>query len=152
INYMPRRYRRRRGKADSNNELLVLTSLIFLIVLSGGASTLISDAAVHTIVAVLLVIVTIAFSFAIVTIYVHKQRQLKKLKALELTRDIDPMSGAEFEGYVAALLHMRGYKARQVGKSGDLGADIIATYKGVRMVVQVKRSSHPISRRAVSDA
>ena len=66
--------------------------------------------------------------------------------------EIDAMSGQEFEKVVAELLRARGYQTKLTDWSGDHGVDIVATKGQAVWAVQVKKSSQPVSRRAVSDA
>lgn len=75
----------------------------------------------------------------------------RRLRAIRLS-DVDGMSGAEFEDYVGRLLERQGYRIERIGGSGDLGVDLVATYRETRWAIQVKRSARPVSRRAVSDA
>jgi len=74
-----------------------------------------------------------------------------RLRRLRL-EDVDAMDGLDFEAYVAWLLEQQGFAAEVTQGSGDLGVDVIAVYRERAVAVQVKRSSRPISRRAVSDA
>ncbi|MFN3650188.1 MAG: restriction endonuclease [Armatimonadota bacterium] len=77
--------------------------------------------------------------------------RIRRLRAIRLAQ-VDTMSGDEFEDYVALLLQHRGYVVERTGGSGDLGVDLVASRRGERCAVQVKRRSQPVSRRAVSDA
>ncbi|HEX4796236.1 MAG TPA: restriction endonuclease [Humisphaera sp.] len=65
--------------------------------------------------------------------------------------EIDAMSGAQFETFVAALLQQRGYVTKMVGGANDKGVDLIAEKDGVRYAVQCKRYASKLSRSAVSD-
>ena len=67
-------------------------------------------------------------------------------------KQVDVMTGAQFEACVAALLARQGYSVEHVGHSGDLGVDIVARRKGRRYAVQCKRYASAVSRRAISDA
>jgi restriction system protein len=78
-------------------------------------------------------------------------KEKSKLKALQLA-DVDSMTGANFENYVALLLRHRGLKAQVTRASNDFGVDIVAEKNKLKYAVQVKRYSKSVSRRAVSDA
>ena len=82
----------------------------------------------------------------------RRLRILKQKRAYSLIEHVDHMSGVEFEGYIEAVLHARGYHIKTTPKSGDLGVDLIARKDGTSYAIQVKRYSHPVDRRAVSDA
>ncbi|MGQ0678423.1 MAG: restriction endonuclease [Actinomycetota bacterium] len=75
----------------------------------------------------------------------------RRLRALRLAQ-VDEMSGRDFEAYLAAVLAGRGYEVTATAATGDLGVDLIARSSGNALAIQVKRSSRPVSRRAVSDA
>lgn len=75
---------------------------------------------------------------------VHRNSKLKN-------RDIDNMSGAEFELFLVDLLKSQGYKVTHTGKPGDFGADIIFETRSVKYVVQAKRSSSNVGSTAVSE-
>ncbi len=66
--------------------------------------------------------------------------------------NVDNMHGLTFELYICKLLENQGYNAENLRASNDFGTDIIATNKKARVSIQVKRSKHPIDRRAISDA
>ena len=75
----------------------------------------------------------------------------KRMRAIQI-ENIDLMSGVEFERYLQALLTSQGYAVTLTKASGDLGVDLIACRRRERIAIQVKRHTHRISRRAVSDA
>lgn len=78
-------------------------------------------------------------------------KEKSRLKALQLA-DVDSMTGANFENYVAILLRHRGFKAQVTRASNDFGVDIVAEKNKLKYAIQVKRYSKSVSRRAVSDA
>jgi restriction system protein len=87
----------------------------------------------------------------LVLVALKAQARSQRYRALQ-PADIDRMQGGEFEHYVAALLKQRGFDAKVIGTSGDLGVDIVASRAGSRTAIQVKRHTGSVSRRAVSDA
>lgn len=70
-------------------------------------------------------------------------------------REIDAMSGEEFEHYVARLFKSLGYKAQVTKTSGDYGADVIATRflrgKGEKIAIQCKRYRGKVGISAVQE-
>lgn len=64
---------------------------------------------------------------------------------------IDQMTGLEFEEYLAPLFEMHGYSAKVTQGSGDYGADLVISKKGVKTVVQAKRYSSNIGVSAVQE-
>lgn len=67
--------------------------------------------------------------------------------------DVDKMDGYTFEQFVKGLLSRMGYDSYLTPRSGDQGADIIATKDGIKYAVQTKRISrfHLVSNRAVQE-
>lgn len=61
-------------------------------------------------------------------------------RAFELSgvAETDSLSGREFEHWVAQFLTELGFQVELTPYSGDFGADIVATWNGVRIAVQVK--------------
>jgi restriction system protein len=97
------------------------------------------------ILAVIILIILIATKVA------SYNKEKSSLKALQLA-DVDSMTGANFENYVALLLRHQGFKAQVTRASNDFGVDIVAEKNKLKYAVQVKRYSRSVSRRAVSDA
>jgi len=65
---------------------------------------------------------------------------------------IDQMYGTTFEAYVCRLLESRGYSVENIRASNDFGVDAVASRDEEKIAIQIKRSKHPIDRRAISDA
>lgn len=80
-------------------------------------------------------------------------RFLLKLRQLPFKqkqiRDVDSMTGLEFEQYVAALLKTHGYGSVHLTEQYDLGVDIVAVKDGITWGVQVKRYSGLVGADAV---
>jgi len=53
--------------------------------------------------------------------------------------DLDVLTGAEFESYVAKLFSERGYVVKQVGGANDFGVDLICISGGDKIAIQCKR-------------
>lgn len=64
-------------------------------------------------------------------------------------KDIDNMSGIDFEYYVANLLQEAGFHNISLTEKFDLGVDIIAEKDGVRWGIQAKRNSNIVKANAV---
>jgi len=75
---------------------------------------------------------------------------LRIFKGGQITmKEIDNMSGLEFEKYVVMLLRRQGYSNIRLTEKYDLGVDIIAEKDGVRWGIQVKRYSGLVKANAV---
>jgi restriction system protein len=66
-------------------------------------------------------------------------------------RDVDAMSGTEFENYVAARLRAAGYRVGLTSVTGDFGVDLIATRGEERIAIQCKRRGRSIGPAAVQE-
>lgn len=97
-----------------------------------------------TIVILLLFCGSLLFVFIINTI---SEQKLRKSGILE----VDKMSGREFEEYLQALLKARGYYVQLTPASGDYGADLILTTKGIKIIVQAKRYKKNVGVKAVQE-
>jgi HJR/Mrr/RecB family endonuclease len=75
-----------------------------------------------------------------------------ELARLLTVEQMDRMHGLTFEAYVCRVLESRGYLMENIRGSNDYGVDAIATKGAERIAIQIKRSKHPIDRRAISDA
>ncbi|HYC78331.1 MAG TPA: restriction endonuclease, partial [Planctomycetota bacterium] len=65
---------------------------------------------------------------------------------------IDAMSGAGFEDYVAERVRRAGWRVEGPHRRGDFGADLTAERDGVRVAVQAKRRGRSVGNRAVQEA
>lgn len=75
--------------------------------------------------------------------------ELARLLTIE---QIDRMHGLTFEAYVCRVLETQGYNVENIRASNDFGVDAVASRGKDRIAIQIKRSKHPIDRRAISDA
>jgi restriction system protein len=64
-------------------------------------------------------------------------------------REVDAMSGVEFEDYVAAKLRAAGYRVGLTAATGDFGVDLIAAKGKERIAIQCKRYGRTIGPAAV---
>src|SRR5262245_33579438 len=64
-------------------------------------------------------------------------------------REIDAMTGIDFENYVAARLRAVGYRVALTKTTGDFGVDLIASKGRERIAIQCKRHGRRIGAAAV---
>lgn len=64
-------------------------------------------------------------------------------------REIDAMTGTDFERYVAAKLRGAGYRVATTKVTGDFGVDLIASKGRRRIAIQCKRHGRPVGTAAV---
>ncbi len=67
-------------------------------------------------------------------------------------RQIDRMTGLEFERYLEWLFRRLGYGVQRTRYQGDYGADLVASKDGVKTAIQAKRSKRRIGIKAVQQA
>lgn len=94
--------------------------------------------------------------FGVVAFVVIAFKRHTNSKILNQTlREIDRMSGEEFEHYVAKLFRSLGYNAQVTKTSGDYGADVIATRflkgKSEKIAIQCKRYQGKVGISAVQE-
>lgn len=65
--------------------------------------------------------------------------------------EIARMTGVEFETYLMRVLKQQGCSVRGTPRTGDKGADIIATFREKVIVVQAKRSAAAVGVRAIQE-
>lgn len=100
------------------------------------------------------VVLTIAFWLGLFVIYgCVSARKMNRAKATLLGSDPSALSPADFERFVALWLEKNGYREVEVvGKSGDYGADVLATNPSrVRVAVQCKRYQGSTGIRATQE-
>ena len=66
--------------------------------------------------------------------------------------EIDKMSGATFERYLAQFFRKQGWQVKRVGGQGDYGADLILTTGNRKVVVQAKRWQRNVGYEAIQQA
>ena len=76
----------------------------------------------------------------------------KKARIKEKIKEIDKMSGYDFEKFLKLVFEELGYKVREVGKVGDQGGDLIISKNGQSKIVQAKRSTSVIGNKAIQEA
>ena len=65
--------------------------------------------------------------------------------------NLDNLSGIEFETLIQSLLSKDGYSVSVTPKSGDQGADVIATKNNIVYVIQAKRYMGTVGNKAVQE-
>ncbi|MGN7478829.1 restriction endonuclease [Solibacillus silvestris] len=79
-----------------------------------------------------------------------KSRKTSKLRKSGI-REVDKMSGEDFEKFLGELFKRRGYKIRYTATSGDYGADLILKDGKDVIAVQAKRYSSTVGVKAVQE-
>lgn len=75
----------------------------------------------------------------------------RKEDYVENNPDVSSMTGEEFEKYLMSILDLKGFSTSGTPKTGDQGADVIASKGGKTYVIQAKRHSKPIGNKAVQE-
>jgi restriction system protein len=66
-------------------------------------------------------------------------------------KEIDKMTGIEFENFVGVLYKAMGYKTEVTQASNDYGADVIVIKDQIKTVIQVKNYKNPVGLGAVQE-
>ena len=69
----------------------------------------------------------------------------------ETPRPFASLSGADFERLLTRLYEKSGYIVQLIGRTGDQGADLIATKGGERLIIQAKRYAGSVGNAAVQE-
>lgn len=101
--------------------------------------------------------ILISFIFIIAYLYMIVLKGIfsyfsKKARIREKIKEIDKMSGYDFEKFLKLVFEELGYKVQKVGKVGDQGGDLIISKDGQSKIVQVKRSTSVIGNKAIQEA
>lgn len=83
--------------------------------------------------------------------YLYKRWSKKQAIRKSGIKEIDTMSGIDFEKRLEVMFGDLGYKVKRTPPSGDYGADLILEDRKGRTVVQAKRYSKPIGIKAVQE-
>lgn len=81
----------------------------------------------------------------------EQYRATRKPSRDNIHTDFSDMSGTDFENYVGSLLIGSGFNVSGTPKTGDQGADLIATKDGKTYVIQVKKYTNPVGNAAVQE-
>ena len=66
-------------------------------------------------------------------------------------KDIDLMSGYEFEYFLKKLFNKMGYNVENTKLSGDQGADLVVKKFSEKIVIQAKRFNDKVSNKAIQE-
>ncbi|TSI08288.1 restriction endonuclease [Lysinibacillus sp. BW-2-10] len=93
----------------------------------------------------------ILFIFLVLSFKIwRKTRGYAKLRKAGI-KQIDTMTGEEFEQYLGVLFRKRGFKVAFTKTSGDYGADLILKDRNEVIAVQAKRYSGSVGVKAVQE-
>lgn len=82
----------------------------------------------------------------------RKKKSKEELKNIRI-ESIDTLNGFQFEKFVGEIFKAFGYKTKVTKKSGDNGADILASKHGRIFAVQTKMYyNHTVGNKAVQEA
>lgn len=80
----------------------------------------------------------------------RKYRQYARLRKAGI-KEIDEMTGEEFEQFLGHLFKKRGFKVTYTAASGDYGADLLLKDRDELIAVQAKRYSDSVGVKAVQE-
>ena len=81
----------------------------------------------------------------------NMKRKVHKIETGYTIQDVDLMGGDEFENFVAKLFSKLGYSTIVTKHSADFGVDIIAEKDGMKIAIQAKCYSNPVSVSAIQE-
>jgi HJR/Mrr/RecB family endonuclease len=87
----------------------------------------------------------------ILGVYLYKRWSKQQAIRKSGIKEIDSMSGIDFEKRLEVMFKDLGYKVKRTPPSGDFGADLILENPKGKTVVQAKRYSRPIGVKAVQE-
>ncbi|WP_040228489.1 restriction endonuclease [Bhargavaea cecembensis] len=90
------------------------------------------------------------FVFVLLALFAVSLVRERKLNASGI-RQVDEMSGKQFEDFLRLRYQARGYRVRQTPYRNDFGADLILERDGRRIVVQAKRWKKNVGIQAVQE-
>ena len=100
----------------------------------------------------ILFFVNVIFSLFINHLIVMFINYLKRYKYYHKTlKQIDKMTGVDFENYLKAHFEKKGYKVSLTPISNDYGADLILTKGKQHICVQAKRYSSSVGNKAIQE-
>ncbi len=80
----------------------------------------------------------------------RRQEEERRILASGI-REVDEMSGKEFEKLLLLLFRKTGYRVSLTPDSQDYGADLILDKDGKKTIIQAKRCKNPIGVKAVQE-
>lgn len=88
------------------------------------------------------------FSF-IYSLSIIRNNRSKELERRSGIKDIDKMTGKEFEAFLADVFKKKGYSVKTTPITQDFGADLILTKQNRVIVVQAKRHKNTVGIESV---
>lgn len=98
----------------------------------------------------ILVAIVLYYLLKIVFKIWRKYRRYSRLRKAGI-KQIDKMSGEEFEQFLGVLFKKRGYKVTYTATSGDYGADLLLKDRDEIIAVQAKRYSGSVGVKAIQE-
>ena len=138
-----------KSKAKKNSDGRLPVFIILLTLAEFGAIMIEGRIPLYAMFYVRVLIFTAIF-YIIGLLFVHLLE--RHMLAGASIKQIDKMTGEEFEQYLGILYTKAGYKVEFTPGTMDFGADLIITKNGVRYVVQAKRYRHQVGEAAVQQA
>ena len=92
-----------------------------------------------------------AVGLPILAIYLYERWSNKQAIRKSGIKEIDLMSGLDFEKRLEVMFGDLGYKVKRTPPSGDFGADLVLEDQKGRTVVQAKRYSKPVGVKAIQE-
>lgn len=132
---------RRRYKKKYKNQFTLLYFMAFSIMYS----TLLSFGLERAIV-VMIVIVT-----GVVLFKLNRRMRVRSKYLNSGMKEVDTMSGTQFESFLLAHFEKLGYKGNTTQASNDFGADLVLKKEGICIVIQAKRHKGKIGISAVQE-
>ncbi len=83
--------------------------------------------------------------------FIIKKYLIKKPLPSVTMKEIDKMTGNEFEYFVSDLFKAMGYQTEVTQASHDYGADVIAKRNEVKIVIQVKHYKNAVGFRSIEE-
>jgi len=93
----------------------------------------------------------VAVGSIIPAFYLYKRWSKKQAIRKSGIKEIDAMTGIDFEKRLEVMFGDLGYKVKRTPPSGDFGADLVLENRKGRTVVQAKRYSKPVGVKAIQE-
>ncbi len=94
-----------------------------------------------------LFVLLLVMMITIIAIKIYNYQRIRKAGISE----VDKMSGVDFEVFLTSLFTKLGYSVKQVGRTGDLGSDLIIEMNDLKIAVQAKRYKNKVGPDAIRE-
>jgi|GEM_PF-1754056 len=139
MGFYPNRYQKNRA-ADPIGILILLVLTLIAGILYPPIRPVIYSMWYVFVIAGIVIVIYIFYSF-------YKQRKLSRAGI----REIDIMSGNDFELFLFSLFSKLGYSVKHTGHIGDLGSDLVIEKDGIKTAVQAKRYQQYVGPDAIRE-